>query len=135
VADAREDVVQRTIGRLGEAHAVGGHDRNVERGGERQQRCVVRFLVAPEMPLQLDADALAPEDAHEPIDESADAVPRAVQRLASRERDEPRRVPFELVEIERALPFRRAQLHAREETTEIVVTLRAFDEEGETPQG
>ena len=42
VADAGEDVVQRPIGRLGEAHAVGGDDRHVERGGEIAQRLVVR---------------------------------------------------------------------------------------------
>ena len=63
------------------------------------------------MPLQLDADVARAEHADEPIDEPADAEARAVDRGAADQRDQAADVPVEIVERQRALAFRRAQLH------------------------
>jgi hypothetical protein len=106
VADAGEDVIQRTVDRLGETHPVGGDDRHVIRGGQIAQRVVVGFLVAQEVPLQLEIRAPAAEHADEPIDEAADAEPRAAQHRAPTERDEAGRMAVEFVERERAFSFR-----------------------------
>ena len=83
----------------------------MERRGEIAQRVVVRLLVAQEVPLQLEIRARAAEDADEPIDQPADAEPRAAQHGAPAERDEPRRVAVDLVQRERPFALRRAQLH------------------------
>ena len=135
VADAGEDVVERAIGRLGEADAVGGDDRHVERGGEIAQRVVVRLLVAQQVALQLEIGVGAPEDADEPIDQPADAEPRAAQHRAAAERDEPAGVAVDLVERQRPFPFRRPQLHHRQQPAEIAVALLRFDEDGKTEDG
>src|SRR5581483_8606094 len=92
---------------------------------------VVRFLVAAEVALQLDVDAAAPEQANQPIDEPADAVPPRIDRRAADERDEPARHALEVRQHERAFTFWRAQLHARDQTTEVLVALAAFAKEGE----
>ena len=64
------------------------------------------------MPLQLDVEPIAAEHADQAIEQPADAVAPAVERRAAGERDEPARRSVELLERERALAFRRAQLHA-----------------------
>src|SRR5206468_511394 len=94
--------------------------------GERDERLVIRFLVAPQMPLQLDAHVIASEEADDAIEQAADAVAPAVERRAADERDEAARAAVELVERQRALAFRRAHLHARDQPAEILVTLSRF---------
>ena len=93
--------------------------------------CVVALLVAAEMPLQLDVHAVAAEDADQAIEQAADAVPPAVERGAAGERDQPGRAAVELLERQRALAFGRAQLHPRDQATEIPVALGAFAEDGQ----
>ena len=83
------------------------------------------------MPLQLDVDAVAAEDADEAIEQAADAVPPAVERRAAGQRDEPGGAAVQLLERQRAFAFRRAQLHARDEPAEVPVPVRAFAEDGE----
>ena len=60
------------------------------------------------------------------IEQAADAVPPAVERRAAGERDEAARAAVQLLERERALAFRRAQLHARDQPAEIPVALGGF---------
>jgi len=62
------------------------------------ERLVVDLLVAPEMPLQLDVDAVAAEDPDEAVDEAADAELMSCQRRAADERDEAADVSVEIVE-------------------------------------
>ena len=62
--------------------------RHAERRRQVDERVVVGFFVAAEMPLQLDVDAIAAEDADEAIEQAADAVAPAVERGAADERDE-----------------------------------------------
>ena len=88
VVNARDDVEQRPLGRRRKAHAVGRDDRHVERRRQIDERLVVGFLVAAEVPLQLDVDAVAAEQADEAIEQAADAVARRVERRAAGERDE-----------------------------------------------
>ena len=85
-----------------------------------------------QMPLQLDVDAVAAEHADEAIEQAADAVPPAVERRAAGERDQPGGAAVELLERQRALAFRRAHLHARDQPAEIAVALRAFAEDGQS---
>ena len=126
VMDAGEDVEERPLGRRREPHAAGGDDRHVERRREIDERAVVGFLVAAEVALQLDERLLAAEDAHDAIEEAADAVAPRVERHAADERDEPAGEPVELLERQRAFAFRRAQLHARDELAEIAIAVRRF---------
>ena len=70
------------------------------------QRVVVVFLIAPEMPLQLDVDVAAAEEADESIEQPADAVALGQQQRSPGQRDEAGREPLEVLERQRALAFR-----------------------------
>ena len=98
MVDAGEDVEQRPLGRRREADAVGRDRRHAERRRQADERLVVALFVAAEMPLQLDVDAIAAEDADEAIEQAADAVAPAVERGAAGERDEAGRAAVELLE-------------------------------------
>jgi hypothetical protein len=78
------------------------------------------------VPLQLDIDAAAAEDADEAIEEAADAVPPRVEHRAPGERDQTGGAAVELVERQRPLAFGRAQLHARDQLAEVPVAFGAF---------
>ena len=83
------------------------------------------------MPLQLDVDAAAAEQADQPIEQAADAVPRPSSAARPASATRPRGAAVELVERQRALAFRRAQLHARDQPAEIAIALGAFAEHGQ----
>ena len=87
------------------------------------------------MPLQLDVRAIAAEDADEAIEQAADAEPARVERRAAGQRDEAGGGAVEIVERQRALAFRRAQLHAGDQAAEIAIALRAFAEDGQATKG
>src|SRR6185436_2812210 len=53
-----------------------------------------------------------------------------VQGGTAGQRNQPRRRPVQLVERERSLAFGRPQLHARDQATEVAITLRGFTENG-----
>jgi hypothetical protein len=48
---------------------------------------------------------------------------RKPQQIAASQRDQPAGLAVEIGERERALPFRRAQLHARDQPAEIAIAL------------
>ena len=75
------------------------------------------------MPLQLDVHPIAAEDADEAIEQAADAVPPAVERRAAGKRHEPGGAAVQLLERQRPLAFRRAQLHARHEPAQVAIAL------------
>ena len=54
--------------------------------------------------------------------------------LALVDRDEPARATVEFLEPQRALPFRRAQFHAREQAAEVLVPLAALDKDRQAPR-
>ena len=54
VADACEEIVERSIVDDRKPYAVGRHDRHVERRGQRDQRLIIGFFVPQQVPLQLD---------------------------------------------------------------------------------
>ena len=64
------------------------------------------------------------------IEQAADAVPLAVERRAAGQRDQPGGAAVQLLERQRALAFRRAQLHARDQPAEIAIPVLAFAEDG-----
>ena len=97
-----EHVEERPRRRRREADAVGGDGGHAKRRRQRHERGGVGFFVAPEVPLQLDVDAVAAEDADQAIEQAADAVAPAVERRAAGERDEPARAAVEVVERQRA---------------------------------
>ena len=131
--EAGEDVVQRTLVGRGKPHAAGGDDGHAIRGGQIDERLVVDFLRAIQMPRDRDIDVRAAEGADQPIEQPADAVlPRVEQRLP-RQRHQALDVAVEIVQRERALPFRRAQLHPREQTGEILIARPGRDEDGQGP--
>ena len=133
VADAGEDVEQRPIGRLGEADAVGGDDRHVERRRQIDERMVVGLFVAQEVALQLDADVRrAPNMPTRRSSRPPTPKRRPLERRAAGERDEPADVAVEIVERERAFAFRRAQLHPRDQPAEVAIAVARFDQEQRT---
>ena len=133
VADAGEHVVERPRRRLGEAHAVGRDHRDVKRGGEVAKRGVVGFLLAQQVPLQLDARVRRAEEPDDPVDQSADAE-AAAEGGAPDEGDQAARVAVELVERERALPFRGTQLHLREQAAQVPVAGARLDQHRQREQ-
>ena len=133
MVEAREDIEERTVLGRGEPHAAGGDDRHVIGAGEIDERLVVRFLVAQQMPLQFDVDVRPAEQADQPIEQAADAMPLHPQDFAARQRDEAARMAIEFLERQRALPFRRAQLHARDQATQVAVAVGGLDEDGQEP--
>jgi hypothetical protein len=111
VPDAGQRVVQRPVRRLRKADAVGRDDRDVERGGQVDERLVVGFLIAQQMALNLDAHVRRSERADDAIDEAADPEARAGHGRAADERHQPCDVAVELLERQRAFPLRRSPLH------------------------
>ena len=104
--------------------------RHAEGRREIDERLVVRFLVAAEMPLQLDVHGVAAEEADEAVDAARPRRSGGVERGAADERHEAGRESVELFQRERAFTFRRAHLHARDQATEIPVPVLAFAEDG-----
>ena len=124
VADAREHIEERPLDGFGEADAVGRDERHMEGRREIAQHAVGGLLLAQEMPLQFQAHVRAPEHAHQAVHQAAHAVPAGHQRLAADDRDETAREAVQFLEAQRALSFRRAQFHAREQAAEVLVALR-----------
>ena len=69
-------------------HAAGGDQRHAKRLGQADQRLVVVFLIALQVPLQLDVRLAAAEDADHAIEQAADAVALGLQQRPARQRDE-----------------------------------------------
>ena len=126
--DAGEHVEQRPLARIGEAHAVGCDNRHVKRPGDIDEHAVVGVFVAQQMALNFDIHIAAAEQSDERIDQPADAVLLEPEQLAPGKRDEAARLPVEIGKRQRAFAFRRAHLHARDETAEIAIALGGFDE-------
>ena len=126
-----EHVEERPLGRRRETDAVGGHRRHAERRREADERIVVALFLAAIVALQLDVDAIAPEDADEAIEQPADAVPPAVERAAPGERDEAAAAAVELFERQRTFALWRAHFHARHQPAKVAVAVRAFAEDGQ----
>ena len=131
VMNARDDIEQRPLGRRRKADAVGRDDRHVERRRELDERLVVRFLVAAEVPLQLDVHAVATEQADEAIHQAADAAAAGVERRAADERDEAAGRAVQIFQRQRAFAFRRAHFHAGDQAAQVAVALLAFAEDGQ----
>ena len=133
VVETREDVVERPLVWRGEPHAAGGDDGHAVRGGQIDEHLVVDLLGAIQMPRDRDMDAVATEGADQPIEQSSHAVlPRVEQRLP-RQRHQAGDVAVEIVQRERALPFRRTQLHLRQQPAQILVARPGRDEDGKGP--
>ena len=71
------------------------------------------------MALHFDIHLGATEDAHQAIEQAAHTVALGVQQRLPRQRDESADMAVELVERQCAFAFRRAQLHARDQATEV----------------
>ena len=93
--------------------------RHAKRLGEADQRVVVVFLIALQVPLQLDVGIAAAEHADDAIEQAADAEALGAQQRAAGHGDEAGGEAVELVDRQRALAFRRAQLHPRQQAAEI----------------
>ena len=105
LADGGEHVEQRPLFGRGKAHAAGGHHRHAERVGQARQRVVVVFLIALQMPLQLDIDVGAAEDADKAIEQAAHAVALGLQQRAARQGDEPGGEPSSSSSVSAPSPF------------------------------
>ena len=141
VVNARDDIEQRPLGRRRKPHAVGRDDGHVERRREMDERLVVGFLVAAEVPLQLDVHAAAAEQARQgdPSDRSPHRAGHSSRRparwapraLAAGERDEAAGRAVQIVQRQRAFAFRRAHFHAGDQPAQISIALLAFAEDGQ----
>ncbi len=81
------------------------------------------------MTLEFDEHRLTAEEPIGAIEQAADAVPLALERRTSDERDQATRRALELVEGEHALALGRAKLHARDQAAEIAIAFLAFAED------
>ena len=90
LANRREHVEERPLLGRRKAHAAGGDERHAERLGQAGQRVVVVFLIAAQVPLQLDVDVAAAEQPDQPIEQPADAVPLGDEQRPPDQRDQPR---------------------------------------------
>ena len=131
MADAGQHIEQRPLGRRGEADGVGGHNRHTERRGHLDEHLIGHFLVAAAMTLQFDAGAVASKKTDETIEQPTNAVAARIERGSAGERHKAARHAVEFLEGERALTFRRAHLHARDQTAQIAVPVRALAQDGE----
>ena len=113
------DVEQRPLFRRRKADAAGRDERHAKRLGEADERLVVVFLIALQVPLQLDVGIAAAERADDAIEQAADAEPLGAEQRAAGHGDEAGGEAVELVDRQRALAFRRAQLHLRQQAAEI----------------
>ena len=133
MANAGHDIEQRPLRGGRKPDAVGRDERHVERRREIDERLVVRFFVAAEVPLQLDVDAVAAEQADETIHQAADAAAAAVEGRAAGERDEAAGAAVQILERERAFALGRAHLHAGDQPAEVAIALLGFAEDGQHP--
>ncbi len=85
------------------------------------------------MPLQLDVHIVTAKNAVEAIQQAADTVTAGAQQLTAHDRDEPADRRIEIVQRQRPLPLRRAQLHAGDEAAEVLVAGARRDEDGKRP--
>jgi hypothetical protein len=70
----------------------------------------------------------SPEQADQTIQQAADAVSRKPQHLTPGQRNQTARALLELIERQRSLPLRRAQLHLRHQPAQVAVPLGGFHE-------
>ena len=126
VVDAGEHVEQRPVARRRRSgrrwwRAIG--TRNAARQRRRAPRCRASSSRA-EVPLQLDVDVGRGRTGR-PADRAGRRRRARGRRAAARpaERHQAAREPVELLERQRALAFRRAQLHARDQPAEIPIAL------------
>ena len=131
VMDAGQDVEQRPRSRRRKPDAVGRKKRRAKGRGQRDQRLVVGLFLAAKMPLQLHVHAVAAEQPDEPLEQPADAVAPGVERGAAGERHESRGAAVQILQRQRALAFRRAKLHAREQAAEVPVAFLALAQDGQ----
>ena len=118
-ANRRQHVEQRPFLRRGKAHAAGGHQRHAKRLGQAHQRVVVVFLVAVQMPLQFHVGVGPPEHADNAVEQPAHAVALGAQQRPARHGNQSGGEAVEFVDRQRALAFRRPQLHARQQAAEV----------------
>ncbi len=131
VMNAGQDVEQRPHRRGVEADAVGHQRRHTEGRRQADERRIVALFVAAEMPLQLDVEPVAAEDADQSIEQPSDTVSLAIERDATGQHDEPGGGAVQLLERQRALAFRRPELHACDQPAEVSVPVRVFTEDGQ----
>ena len=134
MAHAGEDVEERAVVGRGKPYTVGGHHRDSKRARQASQRHQVRFFVAQQVPLQLDVDVGAPEQADETVEQPADAVAMRVEQRPPGQCNETGGKSVELLDGKRACPFHRAHLHAGDKATEVAIPLWRGDEHREPPE-
>ena len=135
LANRGEHVEERPLFGRGEPHAAGGHDRDAEGAGQGDEHVVVVLLLAPQVPLHLDVDIRPPEDAHQRVEQPADAVTLGPEQGLPRQRDQAADVPVEIGQRERALAFRRAQLHSGNQAAQVLPALFGGDKDGKDTSG
>ena len=133
VADAGEYIEERPLHWVREPDAVRGNERHVKGRREIAQHAVGGFLLAEEVALQFQPHVVAAEHADQPVHQAAHAVPAGHERLSADNGDEAAGAAVKLVEVQRALAFRRAQFHARQQAAEVLVPLAAFHKNREPP--
>ena len=131
VVNAREDVEQRALLRPREADAAGRQDGHAKRGRQLDERLVVRVFAAPAVALQLDEQLPAAEQADQAVHQAADAVPIPAERHAAGQRDQSADVAVQILECQRALAFRRAHFHARDQPAQVAISVLGFAQDGE----
>src|SRR6266404_2959117 len=138
-ADAAEDVEELALGGCRVPYVVGGDERQPRSAREVDEAARPLCLLALVMAADLDVEAPAAEvraqavECRSRIAGMVDLGRRILAEdsvlTARRERDQPRRMLFEIVETETAFALRRAQLAGRKQAAEIAVSAAVLHEE------
>ena len=138
-ANGDEHVLEHGAARVVRVHVAGGDRRDTERRRKLAERDVAPRIAALVRPLQLDEEAVAPEDAGEPRRRVRIADGEAVSRAAG-QADEPLVLLLEQCRVERRRQRRsccfsgsllraRARMCRREQPAEVRVPLLRFDQQ------
>ena len=79
LTNGRQHIEQRPLFWSGKAHAAGGHQRHPKRLGQADQRVVVVFLIAVQMPLEFNVGVATAEGADNAIEQAANTVALGAQ--------------------------------------------------------
>src|SRR5947208_11506952 len=137
LADAREDVGERTALRAREERLVGGDERHAGSPAQRHQRLKHRLLLAEEVSLDLDEAARAPKDCHEAVQARPGALavaggepPRERTASSPGETHESSGVRLEVVERGRGGALGGTELHSCDQPAGVLISLAILHQQG-----
>ena len=132
MAQAGEHIEQLSLSRLRIADSVGRDQRRSQSARQLDHRLIADLFGAMKMTLQFEIDVLLPEDALQALHSAARQIPRQRTILVAGQANQTFRKLGQLILCHGGfLPglgvLRRAQLHARDQAAQVLITRAAGD--------